>query len=69
MQKTLHVAKYGRTIGFTGDRRPGEDISIREGHIPEVNPLGMDVKQIFLSPSMKYSGLDCYAGPVQLAIL
>ncbi|XP_035698644.1 neuralized-like protein 4 [Branchiostoma floridae] len=46
----------------------GRKLSEKEGHFTdERKPEGFDTKQIFLSPSIKYSGCDVYAKPKTFA--
>ena len=42
----------------------GRKLSEEEGHYnDDRKPKGFDTKQIFVSPSVRYSGHDCYAKP------
>ncbi|XP_019620778.1 PREDICTED: uncharacterized protein LOC109467275 [Branchiostoma belcheri] len=42
----------------------GGMLRVRPGHItPDVSPRGFDTVQVFVSPSIVYSGLDAYASP------
>ncbi|XP_070552622.1 neuralized-like protein 4 [Ptychodera flava] len=72
-----HVAYHGTTVGAikniieTGNLLlPGDvaygGITLREGkgHFnDDWKPKGFDTKNVFLSPSIRYAGIECYARP------
>ncbi|XP_077984436.1 uncharacterized protein LOC144439061 [Glandiceps talaboti] len=76
-----HVAFHGTVVGaiepilecgdllLPGDTRMGgKRLGEREGHFTEDSkPVNFDTRQIFLSPSIRYSGCDVYAYPTEFS--
>ena len=62
---SLYLSQFSRLVSSTGAVvTGGEEVNQPKGHFTkDKKPKNFDVKQIFVSPSIKYSGHEIYANP------
>ena len=60
------ILEVGEIVPAGGETMGGTNIVERSKHFHDGRkPDGFDTKQVFLSPSIRYSGVDTYAKPSQ----